>query len=211
MVTCCEKSDLLALVLMSYCEVVTFPSVSWVSCGAWLYPFLIFVLFLTFKPRCSWSNSSKEQSNLGTRHYRTVTLKGELRYLSIGKFSCALYIYGPLHCPYSIISKTAESWHANMTLANSTDPIESVESHWSQPCLYTLELFLSTTIKILWMFSDNTLKVIKFACKCDTWGLQVWPESCPKINTGHSDLSLMVKLFCLIFLGPKILSLNERK
>ena len=33
--------------VMSYCEVVTFPSVLWFSCGAWLYQFLIFALFLT--------------------------------------------------------------------------------------------------------------------------------------------------------------------
>ena len=32
---------------MSHCEVVTFPLVSWVSCGDWLYQFLIFVPFLT--------------------------------------------------------------------------------------------------------------------------------------------------------------------
>ena len=36
------------LFLMSYCGVVTFPLVSWVRCGAWLYRFLIFALFLTF-------------------------------------------------------------------------------------------------------------------------------------------------------------------
>ena len=35
--------------VISYCEVVTFPLVSWVRCGAWLYRFLIFALFLTFK------------------------------------------------------------------------------------------------------------------------------------------------------------------
>ena len=34
--------------VLSNCDVVTFPSVSWVRCGAWLYLFLIFVLFLTF-------------------------------------------------------------------------------------------------------------------------------------------------------------------
>ena len=34
--------------VMSNCEVVTFPLVSWVRCGAWLYWFLIFALFLTF-------------------------------------------------------------------------------------------------------------------------------------------------------------------
>ena len=34
--------------VMSNCDVVTFPLVSWVRCGAWLYLFLIFALFLTF-------------------------------------------------------------------------------------------------------------------------------------------------------------------
>ena len=33
--------------VMSNCNVVTFPLVSWVSCGALLYRFLIFALFLT--------------------------------------------------------------------------------------------------------------------------------------------------------------------
>ena len=32
--------------VMSNCEVVTFPLVFWVRCGAWLYRFLIFALFL---------------------------------------------------------------------------------------------------------------------------------------------------------------------
>ena len=32
--------------VMSNCEAVTFPSVSWIRCGAWLYRFLLFVLFL---------------------------------------------------------------------------------------------------------------------------------------------------------------------
>ena len=40
--------DLLALVMISNCEVVTFPLVSWVRCGACLYPLLIFALSLTF-------------------------------------------------------------------------------------------------------------------------------------------------------------------
>ena len=34
------------LFAMSNCEVVTFPLVSWISCGAWLYRFLVFALFL---------------------------------------------------------------------------------------------------------------------------------------------------------------------
>ena len=32
--------------VMSYCDVVTFPLVTWVRCGAWLYRFLIFAVFL---------------------------------------------------------------------------------------------------------------------------------------------------------------------
>ena len=34
--------------VMSYCDVVTFPLVSWVRWGACLYRFLIFVLFFYF-------------------------------------------------------------------------------------------------------------------------------------------------------------------
>ena len=34
--------------VMSNCEVVTFPLVSWVRCGASLYRFLIFAFILTF-------------------------------------------------------------------------------------------------------------------------------------------------------------------
>ena len=40
--------------VMSNCEVVTFPLVSWVRCGAWLYRYLIFALFLTLFPVCVW-------------------------------------------------------------------------------------------------------------------------------------------------------------
>ena len=32
-VTCWERADLLALVVVSNCEFVTFPLVSWVGCG----------------------------------------------------------------------------------------------------------------------------------------------------------------------------------
>ena len=41
--TCCLSF------VMSNCDVVTFPLVSWVRCGAWLYRFLIFARFLTIK------------------------------------------------------------------------------------------------------------------------------------------------------------------
>ena len=46
-VTCWEGAGLLALVCGVYCECVTFPLVSWVRYGAWLYRFLIFALFLS--------------------------------------------------------------------------------------------------------------------------------------------------------------------
>ena len=47
-VTCWERADLLALVCGVYCEFVTFPLVSWVRCGTWLYRFLIFAPLPTF-------------------------------------------------------------------------------------------------------------------------------------------------------------------
>ena len=46
-VTCWERADLLALICGVYCEFVTFPLVSWVRCGTWLYRFLIFAPLLT--------------------------------------------------------------------------------------------------------------------------------------------------------------------
>ena len=50
-VTCRETADLLALVCGVCCEFVTFPLVSWVRCGTWLYRFLIFVYLLTWNIR----------------------------------------------------------------------------------------------------------------------------------------------------------------
>ena len=47
-VTCWERADLLALVCGVYCEFVTFPLVSWVRCGTYLYRFLIFAPLLTY-------------------------------------------------------------------------------------------------------------------------------------------------------------------
>ena len=43
-----ERADLLALVVMSNCEVVHFPIGILVRCGAGLYRFLIFALFLLY-------------------------------------------------------------------------------------------------------------------------------------------------------------------
>ena len=54
-VTCWERADLLALVCGVYWEFVTFPLVSWVRCGTWLYRFLIFAPLLTlFSQAVSW-------------------------------------------------------------------------------------------------------------------------------------------------------------
>ena len=47
-VTCWERADL-ALVCGVCCEFDTFPLVSWVRCGTWLYRFLIFAPLLTLK------------------------------------------------------------------------------------------------------------------------------------------------------------------
>ena len=46
-VTCWKRADLLALMCGVFCEFVTFPLVSWVRCGTWLYRFLIFAPLLT--------------------------------------------------------------------------------------------------------------------------------------------------------------------
>ena len=55
LVTCWERADLLALVCGVFCEFVTFPLVSWVRCGTWLYRFLIFAPLLTFIINCFWA------------------------------------------------------------------------------------------------------------------------------------------------------------
>ena len=44
--------------VMSNCEVVTFQLVSWVRCGAWLYRFLIVVLFLSLLLRLKKNSQS---------------------------------------------------------------------------------------------------------------------------------------------------------
>ena len=51
-VTCWERADLLALACGVYYEFATFPLVSWVRCGTWLYRFLIFAPLLTFIRDC---------------------------------------------------------------------------------------------------------------------------------------------------------------
>ena len=63
-VTCWERADLLALVCdvllwdcyFPYFEIVTFPLVSWVRCGTWLYRFLIFARFRTLTKYTEYLN-----------------------------------------------------------------------------------------------------------------------------------------------------------
>ena len=53
-VTCWERADILALVCgVQLWDFITFPLVSWVRCGTWLYRFLIFAPLLTFQGRGS--------------------------------------------------------------------------------------------------------------------------------------------------------------
>ena len=74
-VTCWERADLLALVCGVYCEFVTFPLVSWVRCGTWLYRFLIFAPLLTLSRnrRRVWSpthwRAIKEESKVANRDW----------------------------------------------------------------------------------------------------------------------------------------------
>ena len=43
------NDSLVQLLLLTNCEFVTFPLVSWVKCGTWMYRFLIFAPLLTLK------------------------------------------------------------------------------------------------------------------------------------------------------------------
>ena len=67
-VTCWERADLLALVCGVYCEFVTFPLVSWVRCGTWLYRFLIFAPLLTLIPTIGQQNTVLSKAATNTEH-----------------------------------------------------------------------------------------------------------------------------------------------
>ena len=70
-VTCWERADLLALVCGVYCEIVTFPLVSWVRCGTLLYRFLIFAPLLTSIRVCAISHVKHILGSNG--HYISYT------------------------------------------------------------------------------------------------------------------------------------------
>ena len=78
-VTCGKGLNSWLSFVISNCEVVTFPLVSWVRCGAWLYQFLIFALFLTL---------------LVTRTPLSFFLKKMCTYLVNNWLLCEDYIWG---------------------------------------------------------------------------------------------------------------------
>ena len=53
--------------VMSKCDVVTFQLVSWVRCGAWLYRFLIFALFLTLSTKTNPRQGKCFKLDMGMR------------------------------------------------------------------------------------------------------------------------------------------------
>ena len=71
-VTCWERADLLALVCGVFCEFVTFPLVSWVRCGTWLYRFLIFAPLLTFIIPSDFKTISFDNSHYAVTYKRYI-------------------------------------------------------------------------------------------------------------------------------------------
>ena len=68
--------------VVSNCEVVTFPLVSWVRCGTWLYRFLIFAPLLTFILQlkmkliaaCNMLDKLVDPLSLGFTHFRKMKM-----------------------------------------------------------------------------------------------------------------------------------------
>ena len=58
--------------VISNWEVVTFPLVCLVRCGAWLYRFLIFAIFLTFEDLCT--HNAKIHAELDSSYQNTSTM-----------------------------------------------------------------------------------------------------------------------------------------
>ena len=87
-VTCWERADLLALVCSVFCEFVTFPLVSWVRCGTWLYRFLIFATLLLWFYFYKWFKK-KIKISKNVHSCRLSLFKGYL--------SCCLRYYRTLY------------------------------------------------------------------------------------------------------------------
>ena len=100
--------------VVSNCEFVTFPLVSWVRCGTWLYWFLIFVPLLTFNQslefsqpfKASWTAQSlidscqahlpEHQNSFASCYWQRTTLElhvqNKLLVCSIG-FPCSHWLF----------------------------------------------------------------------------------------------------------------------
>ena len=88
-VTCLERADLLALVCGVFCEFLTFPLVSWVRCGTWLYRSLIFATLLTLSGNhhrvCSSTHrrAIKEESKFANREWVDHKAYSLLQYINV--------------------------------------------------------------------------------------------------------------------------------
>ena len=111
------EADILSLVCVYKCEFVTFPLVSWVRCGTWLYRFLIFAplltLYMSSRLLSFYSilpyNADLDitQSCCGSqffyhgilqRNYRKMTIKWSFSYNSFVKFPIITwYTYNTVH------------------------------------------------------------------------------------------------------------------
>ena len=106
-VTCWERADLLALVCGVFCEFVTFPLVSWVRCGTWLYRFLIFATLLTFTIILLWIFLEKFLfDHLQCYCVPALYLDSHLRYFNETSYICK-QSYGS--CAWHIVSLCCRS------------------------------------------------------------------------------------------------------
>ena len=93
------------LFVVSYCEFVTFPLVSWVRCGTWLYRFLIFSPLLTLHP--FWSSDLKQSNEYSIKQpsdlWETNVWIGlwQSKWVALGKRSQVSLTFGTYIKPLS--------------------------------------------------------------------------------------------------------------
>ena len=113
-----ERTSWLSFVV-SNCEFVTFPLVSWVRCGTWLYRFLIFAPLLTFRMYSSlrhndygggcskWlPKSQKLYKELNVRFYAVLNSLNELEKLVRWEALSRIYHFFAMCWIYCIIQVT---------------------------------------------------------------------------------------------------------
>ena len=130
-VTCWERANLLALVCGVCCEFVTFPLVSWVRCGTWLYRFLTFAPLLTstdfknqlFQDFPSYMKISKE-GNFTLHHYLNIFWKSftpNTTYQVSGPQAFWFWRLGFLTIYYTYQCRRNHNWIAAQCLARAHD------------------------------------------------------------------------------------------